>query len=220
MLANPPPSGGPAFNLSAALVLASVIGGLSRVFFSTTKGDQKTFIATAERYPLADEPANAVKDRSKFAELLYKTYRNNLVHSLGLTVDDKGPTYKIVAPRMTPKIGRGHALTEHQLAALEATTGRPAGLVPTMQIRSDGVLILSAEALYWGTRRLVRDLAHDQSLHANAVAFLAPWYSPTVYGMRSTTATTMSTTAPTYVTSTAGPAFDVSIHADWPPSDK
>ena len=44
--------GDPGFHLSAALVLASVIAGLSRVFFSTTRKTGEAFVDAASRYPL------------------------------------------------------------------------------------------------------------------------------------------------------------------------
>ena len=201
MLAHPVNFGDPGFNLSAALVLASVIAGLSRVFFSTVPASGRAFRATAERYPLAHEPheSGVVTSPKKFAKVLYETYRNTLAHSLGLTVKHKGGVCRIVELEHTPKVIRDGALSEVQLTALDRLDERPSGLRPTLRIRADSVVMLSPDALYWGVRRLTRDLAHDDSLRAASIAFLAPWWA-------GRTADSMSTT-PVEARSTAGPAY-------------
>ena len=64
MLAQPDRSGGPAFTLSATIVLASVVGGLARVF-DTEPEDGKNFKNIAREYPLDEEPPDAVTDRAR-----------------------------------------------------------------------------------------------------------------------------------------------------------
>jgi hypothetical protein len=132
MLAQPKRSG-PAFNFSATIVLACVVGGLARVFDSRTLGDEASFKNVGRRYPLADEPNNGEKDPEKFASALYETYRGNLVHSLGIVTEVRGPKkqrVRVVAPTtVTTKVVRPRrGLTEHQLrATADSLFGLPAG---------------------------------------------------------------------------------------------
>jgi hypothetical protein len=168
----------PAFNFSIAAVLCSIIGGLSRVFYRAIVWDRDAFPAAASHYPLQDEPAEAIRDPKQFGRDLYHVYRCNLVHSLGLAVDkshDKKRWQVISLPAVT-KVTRHQPLplTNQQLSELE-TLDRPKWVEPTLS-HIDGVVRLNADALYWGVRGLVKILAEDSALRAEAESFLAPWH--------------------------------------------
>ena len=115
---------------------------------------------------------------------------------------------RIVQPALHAKIGRGGALSEPQLAALDRVNERPTGLAATLTIRDDGVVMLSPDALYWGVRRLTRDLAHDEPLHTAAVAFLEPWYAS--IDVDTERPITMSQSVP-YVTTTTRAMYDAPL---------
>ena len=181
MLEYPKVPGGdePGFNLTAAPELCSVIGGLSRIFFSTTKADGEGFRNAARRYPLSDEPSTAICNSEDFATELYKVYRCNLVHSLGLNVEWSAASrrWEIVELPILRKVTRVDRLplAEARLAELDLPTGRPAWLPATLSA-DGGVVRLNTEAFYWGVRRLVRTLAEDRTLSADAEKFAKPWF--------------------------------------------
>jgi len=183
MLRFPTRGGGgdePGFNFSIASALFSVIGGFSRVFFSAIKDDKASFCTAAEKYPLREEPwTDYHNDRSLFSIELYKSYRCNLVHSLGLTTEwsNTAKRHEVVTHGTYRKVTRQRELprTEQQLAELDIVLQRPDWLGPTLSA-ADGAIRLNADALYWGVRRLTRDLAEDRSLRADAGQFVLPWF--------------------------------------------
>jgi len=184
MLQFPQEPGQPGFNYSGALVLFAVIGGLSRVIFSETIGDQKSFLEVARRYPLDGEPPESIRDPDKFAACLYEVYRCNLVHSLGLNLElpkGKGNMRTIVNLPVATKVSRQHPLprTDAQLNQLNDVANRPSWLGPTLAT-PEGKLLLNIDALYWGVRRLVKTLAEDVVLSEKAEIWLKPWHSPPV----------------------------------------
>ncbi len=190
MLAFPRELGEVGFNLTATPALFSIIGGLSRVFFSNVKGDRESFPMVAERYPLSEEPQRAIRDAQRFSTELYKTYRNSLIHSFGLSVkwSNDNNRYHVETMENVPKIVR-HSLAppEKQLDELENASGRPDWLEPTLAER-DNVVRLCPDALYWGVRRLVRLLAEDDGLHDSAMSLLAPWAAHVLDEQRETRA--------------------------------
>jgi hypothetical protein len=203
----------PGFNFSAASVLFSVIGGLSRMFFSATKKDSEAFPQTAKRYPLNDEPWNAIRDPEYFGAELYKIYRCNLVHSLGLTLEwsERLSRWEVITLGSLRKVTRHPVLplSEEQLAELDEPAARPSWLKATLST-DDAIVRLNVEALYWGVRRLVRELAEDASLRASAEAFIRPWY------LEQQDTNVLSSAQPTIATSrsveqTLGPIYEMSL---------
>ena len=164
--------------------LFSVLGGLSRVFFHAVGGDRPSFLAVAERYPTADEPAHAIKDAKAFGEALHAHYQASLVHGLGLHArrDSRYEPWRLAPLRFAGRDLRlaverqqsrlaGDALGQ----ALDAATGWPTGVGPTLSLTSTA-LRLEVDAFYCGLRRLVRSLAGDHDLHAGALKMLASWH--------------------------------------------
>jgi hypothetical protein len=199
----------------------SVIGGLSRVFFSTTRSDSRAFQEAAKRYPLADEPHNGIRRADDFAAELYEVYRCNLVHSLGLNVEwsDANSRWEIVELPILRKVTRHPTLplTESHLAELDQPTGRPAWLPPTLS-QDGGVIRLNAEGLYWGVRRLVRSLAEDPALTAGAEQFAQPWFQrshalPSGHAVMSSTPVIIQTTDAVHETLGAMTA----VSSNWTP---
>lgn len=190
----------PQLNLSIATVLCTVIGGLGRIFYNEIVGDGDSFQKVAQRYPMTDEPADAIRDGSLFAAELYDAYRCELVHSLGLHMDrpDRNSRWSITNVEERYVVARWHGLprSEADLAALDAATGRPSGLPATLSRMQDKVR-LDADALYCGVRRLVRILATDESRHAIAVPVLQSWFDALRTPARETSAT-QSSTDPTF----------------------
>jgi hypothetical protein len=171
MLSYPRAPGDAGFNLTAVPALCSVIGGLSRVFFSATHHDGTSFRKVALCYPLSDEPVGAIASKSEFATALYHTYRNNLVHSLGLGVKWSGKLgrHRRIALRSGPKVVRHRYLpnTEDMLDEIELPDGRPDWLPPTLR-REGKAKKLCVDALYWGVRRLVVTLCSDMRLRESS----------------------------------------------------
>jgi len=224
MLRHPRAHNLPAMNFSIASVLCSVIGGLSRVFYNGITGDGASFKAVAARYPMADEPANAVRDPASFAEFLYTAYRCNLVHSLGLNMGrDKNTDPWEIRPRTERiKVARrpGLPLDDAQLAEMDRPTGWPSGLPATLALDTQkGEWRLDADALYCGVRRLVRLLAEDSALQAGAVGALKPWFD-SITGPPVPSPATLSGATPTIHYSHAGVdasanAVTAVIHSFW-----
>src|SRR5690348_14179091 len=71
MLEYPHQPADPGFNFTAATALCNVMGGLSRVFYSSTTQDRASFTAIAKYYATID-PASAVPDADTFATDLYE----------------------------------------------------------------------------------------------------------------------------------------------------
>jgi hypothetical protein len=190
LLALPRIAGSRACEAVTLPALFSVLGGLSRVFFSGATGDRQGFLSTAERYPTDAEPAHAIKDPRAFAEALHAHYQASLVHGLGLHMkrDGRYEPWRLAPVRFAGRdlrlrVERLQAMTagEALLSGLEAPDGWLAGVGPTLSLTSEG-LRLEVDAFYCGLRRLVPKLAHDVALAAGAATVLAPWYSD---GLRS-----------------------------------
>lgn len=220
------PLGGnlPALNFSIASMLCAVIGGLSRVFYNGLLGDQKSFKAVARRYPMKDEPAGAARDKRRFAEVLYKAYRCNLVHSLGLNMvqRQRGKPWAVQKRPTGIKIARWNTalpLSQQQLAQLDAPSGWPAGLSATFTKQGNGWR-LDSDALYCGTRRLVKVLAEDPKLQPGAVKVLQRWYVPATVRPKAAVNTVsgppITVSRTNFVThSTANSVVDDGIRAFW-----
>lgn len=190
LLAMPRTPGPSSFVAATVPAMFSLLAGLSRVFFHATGGDRPAFAAVAERYPLADEPAHAVKDSKVFVDGLYAHYQAALVSGLGLHLkrDSRyepwrfsllrlaGQDRRLEVDRVRTLLG-GEALVQ----ALDAPSGWPVGVGPTLSL-TDGALRLEVDALYVGLRRLTAVLAADPQLQEGATTVLEPWHAAMVQG--------------------------------------
>lgn len=206
MLQAPSGPAEPQLNMSIAIVLCAAIGGLGRIFFNEQVRDDESFSRAAERYPLVDEPANAIVDPKRFAETLYDVYRCELVHSFGLHLERPNSNSRwsiaTIPDRYVVARWPGLPRSESDLAALDAPTGRAPGLPATLA-DSGSKIRLDVDALYCGVRRLVRILATDASRQAIAVPVLRPWFEALQTPARESSATESS----------AGPTFYTTGHA-------
>ena len=160
----------PGCNFAMAQVLASVVSGASVTLYrhSGHKGELfKGFLV--DYYPWSEEP-QPPPDVPEAARLIYTLVRNPLTHDLGLDLETKGRTQKVVVKRLTTDHGRcGH--TEAGVEALEAEA-RPPRLSPTIRVQADRVVLL-VEAFYWGIRKMLMNLNADTKRTAAAEAFLS-----------------------------------------------
>lgn len=156
-------------NFAIAQVLASVVSGVSVTLYkhSGSKGARFKGLLV-DYYPWSEEPGPP-PDVSESARMIYALVRNPLTHDLGLDLETKRRTQKVVVKRLTTDHGRcGH--TEAGVEALEAKA-RPLRLSPTLKVQADRVVLL-VEALYWGIRRTLFNLNADTKRMAAAEAFL------------------------------------------------
>lgn len=159
---------------------------------SKSDGDRNQLVAVLKRILRVSSimPASA--------HVLYKAYRCNLVHSLGLNMAKRKKTQRwTVTKRATSiKVARWATalpLSERQLEQLDQPSGWPRGLSATFMKDGRGWR-LDADALYCGVRRLVRILAEDPKLRAGAAAVLGRWYDASVAKATPLAATTSATT--------------------------
>jgi hypothetical protein len=102
--------------------------------------------------------------------VIYSLFRNPLTHDLGLDLEKKRKTQKLVIKRLGTDKGR-KGLSENLIEQLEASA-RTVQMSPTITILS-GRTVLLVEAFYWGVRKMVEDLSSDNSRMQAARAFLA-----------------------------------------------
>jgi hypothetical protein len=171
MLRLPLPAVGitPGCNFAIAQILASVVSGVSVTLYKHHGSAGARFKGVLEDYyPWADEP-QARADNSEVARLIYSLVRNPLTHDLGLDLEAKARTEKVVVKRiLTDHRSRGHS--EAGIEALEAMD-RPRRLSPTIE-REDGRVVLLVDAFYWGIRKMLLNLNADRSRMRAAEAFL------------------------------------------------
>lgn len=126
--------------------------------------------------------------RAQFIDQLYTTFRCNFSHSLGINVPNpqagSGPRKVEPLPRRTKIVRYGPGvLTPEFLAALDDTAQRPDGLLPTMYMEG-GAANLCVEALYWGCRKMVLNVAADTTCISNATTFLRGSHGSGALGRR------------------------------------
>ena len=159
----------PGCNFAIAQVLASVVSGVSVTLYehSGQKGARFKGLLV-DYYPWSEEPQSP-EDVPECARLIYALVRNPLTHDLGLDLETKRHTQKVVVKRLTTDQGRcGH--TEAGVEALEAKA-RPPRMSPTIKIQAHRVVLL-VEAFYWGIRRMLLNLNADKRRISAAEAFL------------------------------------------------
>jgi hypothetical protein len=152
-------------------VLAAAVSGLSVTLYSHTGQSGARFKALLKDfYPWSLEPGNAVTPEDG-AEVIYSLFRNPLTHDLGLDLEKKRKTQKLVIKRLGTDKGR-RGLPENLIEQLEASA-RTLRMSPTVTILPSRTVLL-VEAFYWGVRKMVEDLSRDNSRMQAARAFLAP----------------------------------------------
>lgn len=159
----------PACNFAVAQVLAAVVSGVSVTLYKHAgkKGLRFTGLL-ADYYPWSDEP-HPPANKSEAAWLIYSLVRNPLTHDLGLDLETKAHTQRVVVKRLlTNNKSSGH--TERGVEDLEAES-RPRRLSPTIHAQGDRVVLL-VEAFYWGIRKMLLNLNADSKRMAAAEAFL------------------------------------------------
>lgn len=157
-------------NFAIAQVLLSVVSGASVILYEHSGHKGMRFKGVLEHYyPWADEPI-ARRDDIEHARQMYSLFRNPLTHDLGLDLERKQRTHKVIVKRLTTNSGsRGHS--ESGVEALE-TEERPVGLSPVLRTEN-GRVVLLVEAFYWGIRRMLVRLSADHVRMAAAEAFLS-----------------------------------------------
>ncbi len=156
-------------NFAITQVLLSAVSGASVTLYEHSGSKGARFKGVLEHYyPWAEEPIPTRDDR-EHARQLYSQFRNPLTHDLGLDLERKQRTYKVIIKRLTTSSGsRGHS--EAGVEALEADA-RPAGLSPVLR-NENGRVVLLVESLYWGVRQMCLRLSADQARRAAADTFL------------------------------------------------
>ena len=146
-----------------ALVLLATVAGVSKTLLHPLQeksGDGPRFKECLNRYfPWGIDPPTGVSPECA-GKILYKFFRNPLVHSLGLN-NSGHPVVKIV------QVLRGTGDAENRVEELERLKVKPYSepcLVVTLEKQ-----VLCLDPFYWGVRKLVEQWSYDdaQILHAD-----------------------------------------------------
>jgi hypothetical protein len=147
------------YNISAAIVLLSLVGGVSRVLYDPTRHKKagKAFKGCLEEFfPWDEEPAhpNVLKGAAA-ASVLWDEYRNPLEHELALPPDKKTPAQRIA-------VAKESGMAEDRIESLE-NLGRRPPLLPTVETHDFGTSIFVG-GLYWGIRRMIIGLTYKTDM--------------------------------------------------------
>lgn len=157
-------------NFAIAQVLTGAIGGISVTLYSHTGSKGQCFKGLlVNHYPWKLEPGNVVTPEDG-ANTIYSVVRNPLTHDLGLDLEKKRKTPKVLLKRLGTK-EKTRGLPEKTIEVLERSDRRLV-MSPTVTVRSDATVVL-VEALYWGVRLMVEHLTRDNTRMQAAEAFLA-----------------------------------------------
>ena len=159
----------PGCNFAIAQVLASVVSGVSVTLYQHSGRKGRRFKdLLVDYYPWSEEPEPPA-DTSEAARQIYELVRNPLTHDLGLDLEAKCQTQRVVVKRLLKNRKTcGH--TERGVEALEAAA-RPRRLSPTITVKGERVVLL-VEAFYWGIRMMLLKLNADRRRMEAAEAFL------------------------------------------------
>lgn len=158
----------PQFHYTLAAGLLAVIGGVSRLMYDpsgTLRAGPCFTCALQAAYPWDDEP-QASLSRKEQAGILYKHFRNPLVHALG--IDHIGGEGRIT--RLF-RMGLWRASELDRLASPRFE--RPAGWPPTVDV-TERTIDIQLECLYWGVRRMIYNLSCDTDRMRKAEKVLDP----------------------------------------------
>jgi hypothetical protein len=146
-------------NFAIAQALLSALAGLARLSQPQEYGTGAALKQVLGLYPDESTIPGATL-QPQLAEHLYDAYRNVLTHSFGINVQ-WSKSAKAWAVEPLPawfKVSTAGGLPESQVESLEHSA-RPAWLAQVPTLKLDGrTYVLNGEALYWGTRHLVRVL--------------------------------------------------------------
>ena len=157
-------------NFAITQVLAAAVSGVSVTLYSHAGGSGVRFKGLLKDfYPWSSEPGNTVTPDAG-ADAIYSLIRNPLTHDLGLDLEKRRKTQKVVIKRLATDQGR-KGLPEAVILQLEQP-GREVSMSPTVTT-AYGRTVLLVEAFYWGVRKMVENLSHDSSRMLAAKAFLA-----------------------------------------------
>ena len=156
----------PQLQLPIALVLLATVAGVSKKLLQTPKkGDRERFVGCLNSYfPWDIDPPTGVSSEDA-AKILYKVFRNPLVHSLGLNTG-RYPVVRI------GQVFRGTDDAENRVEDLERLKVKPYSepcLVVTPQEK-----VLWLDPFYWGVRKLVEEWTRDDTQVLHADKHLAP----------------------------------------------
>ena len=166
-------------NFTAASVLFSLIAGSSVCFYNPSKdvlekrgnrGDRFKGLLM-EFYPWQGE----LMPKDEGIEVLYKSARNPLAHSLGLDAPSNE------SPGREVRLQKG-PLDESQVYELEDSFNRPVWIPPTIiskrHLASGAIeIVISVPTLFWGVHRMLHTL-FTVPIHTSIANELAEVFSP------------------------------------------
>jgi hypothetical protein len=163
-------------HFTIADTLFECIEGVSAVLFPRTGNTSETFLECMKcHYGVeGNEPTGALPTEKVATELLF-TFRNPMQHCLGLalrTPDKQGIREPLVMQHELLVFRETFSLAEPEIESLERGLW-PARLHrPTLQMHGRNTMLLSVEALYVGTRRLIESVLADLHAMVHAEEFL------------------------------------------------
>jgi len=157
-------------NFAIAQVLLTAVGGISATLYRQGATDGQRFKGLLrDHFPWGLESTQDVP-ASEAARIIYEVFRNPLTHDLGLDLHGKSNGIKVKVKRLQRPLPKG-GLTEKWIEKLERRRDRP-DMSSSLTVRPDKAVLL-IEALYWGLRRMVEAMTHDEQLMAKSNRFLA-----------------------------------------------
>jgi len=155
-------------NYTTANWLLAIVSGVSTLVFATETSSKKRFLRLlGEYYPW--EPGASRQDD---AEDLYHTFRNPLVHALGIPTEDvKNSGVRRAPPSGSVGVGKG-GHPEDRIELMERSVERIYECAKTVDRNAEGGRTLSVEGLYWGVRKMIEGLTNDSTAMAAAERFL------------------------------------------------
>ena len=152
--------------LPIALVLLATVAGVSKTLLhAPKKQDREKFEECLNRYfPWNIDPPTGVSSECA-AKILYKAFRNPLVHSHGWN-PGSDPVVQI------NQVFRGTDDAENSVEDLERLKGKP-GSEPCLVVTPEKK-VLWLDPFYWGVRKLVEQWACDNTQVSQADRHLAP----------------------------------------------
>lgn len=157
-------------NFAIAQVLMATIGGVSVTLYSQSGRSGRSFKnLLVDYYPWDLEPKTTLKPANG-AEIIYSVFRNPLTHDLGLGLEKKATTPKVLIKRLVTE-NKTRGLPEATIERIEDTENR-FRMSATLTAQPDATVLL-VEALYWGVRVMLERLTRDASRIQKADTFLA-----------------------------------------------
>lgn len=166
-------------NFAIADVLFGVIEGVAAVLYPRY-GEEGSIFATCMRdhYHVECEPPGALPT-AEVTQKLWQQFRNPMQHCLGLAMappDRQGARELRLRQHQLTVFRDTQTLSEAEIESLETAAGWPSRLSrPTLAAYGDE-LILSVEAFYVGTRRLIDSILSDSEITQAAEDQLEPYF--------------------------------------------